>query len=90
MTKATNIGARIKKARIESGVSQIQLAEALHVNQSNVSRIENGTQEPNITQLRILKLILKVDYEYLIDGNRYEKTPEKSENLGDKWKNLRL
>lgn len=90
MLKTNHIGLRIKKARIESGVSQLQLAEALNINQSNVSRMENGTQEPSISQLRILKLILKVDYDYLIDGKRYEKTSEKSENLGDKWKNLKL
>lgn len=74
-----HIGDRIKKARKVANVSQMQIAEALGVNQSNISRIELGTQEPNINQLRIIKLILSVDYDYLIDGKRSELQSEKSE-----------
>lgn len=79
MSKISHIGDRIKKARIKLNISQIQLSEALGINQSNISRIEQGTQEPSISQLRVLKLVLKVDYEYLIDGKTVSKNVSKIE-----------
>ena len=84
MPKTNHIGTRIQKARKEAGVSQIQMAEALGINQSNVSRMERGIQEPNISQLRILKLVLKTDYDYLIEGKSRPKTVRISDEIPEK------
>jgi transcriptional regulator with XRE-family HTH domain len=77
MSKNDNIGKRIKDRRKGLGISQMDMAYALSINQSNVSRIENGTHLPTIDQLRMLKDLLSVDYEYLIEGKQPEKKSEK-------------
>ncbi len=71
------IGERIKKTRKKLGLSQMDMAYALSVNQSNISRIENGTHMPTIDQLIMLKDLLSVDYDYLIGGKQPEKKSEK-------------
>lgn len=78
MKTKTTIGERIKNTRKKLGISQMDMAYALSINQSNVSRIENGTHLPTIDQLRMLKDLLSVDYEYLIEGKQPEKKSEKA------------
>lgn len=94
MSKTTNIGERIKSLRIKLNLSQAQLAELLEVDQSHISHFEVGRYEPNLKQLTKLRYILATDYDYLIEGKRPKSEPEKEhekpENLGEKWKNLKL
>ena len=40
---------RLKQLRIESGITQTQLAEYLEVDQSMVTKLENGTRSLNVT-----------------------------------------
>lgn len=42
------IGENIRKARKESGISQTELAERLHVHQKDVSLWENGKHSPSV------------------------------------------
>lgn len=39
------------KARIEAGMTQKQLSEKTGINQSNLSRIENGSANPSVATL---------------------------------------
>lgn len=39
------------KARIEAGMTQKQLSERTGINQSNLSRIENGSANPSVATL---------------------------------------
>jgi transcriptional regulator with XRE-family HTH domain len=49
-----NIGSRIKKMRIQAGFSQTVIAEYLHVDQSLISKIENGEREASTDILKKL------------------------------------
>ena len=42
-----NLGENIRKAREEAGITQVQLAEKLSVQQMVISRWENGNRTPN-------------------------------------------
>lgn len=42
-------GAILKACRDRAGLSQEELAYQLHINQSDVSKFENGTKEPPIS-----------------------------------------
>lgn len=42
-------GAILKACRTRSGFSQEELADRLYINQSDVSKYENGTKEPTIS-----------------------------------------
>ena len=48
------IAQRIKEARLNSGLSQKDVAEILHISQSSYSRIERATVPPDCVQIRTL------------------------------------
>jgi len=45
-------GAILKACRARARLSQEELAHLLHINQSDVSKYENGTKEPSISILQ--------------------------------------
>ena len=48
------IASRIKEARLNSGLSQKDVADALHISQSSYSRIERAVLPPDCVQVRTL------------------------------------
>lgn len=55
------VAERIKEARTEHlGLTQLELAEALGINQVNVSRWERGIVEPRIRHLREIALMAEL------------------------------
>lgn len=77
MTTNEHIGDRIKVARQKQGLSQTQLAAALNVRERTVDRWETGRNQPEISQLQGLSLVLKVSFTYLlgVDDPNGEPTP---------------
>ena len=54
------IGERIKKLRLEKGISQQELAVKLDYEKSNMSRLESGRINPRITTLYNVASALKI------------------------------
>lgn len=52
-TKAL-IAARIKEARLNSGLRQEEVAKELNISQSSYSRMEKGVLAPDCAQIRVL------------------------------------
>jgi transcriptional regulator with XRE-family HTH domain len=48
------IANRIKDARLNSGLSQEDVAQKLHISQSSYSRMERGILAPDCAQIRVL------------------------------------
>lgn len=48
------IARRIKEARLNSGLSQQDIAKELHISQSSYSRIESAALAPDCVQIRTL------------------------------------
>jgi len=67
-----NLGEKIRNTREDLDLSQTDMAKLIPMNQSNYSKIERGLQEPNISQLRRICQILKLDPRYLLDLNDFE------------------
>ncbi len=61
------IGQKIKELRIENGVSQKQLAEALNVSNKTISHWEANYTEPSLQMLVALKKYFNVSYEELLE-----------------------
>lgn len=59
------LGDRIKAARIERGLSQENLANAVGVRKATISRYENGEREPRIEQIKSIAKVLNVSEGYL-------------------------
>lgn len=60
------IGSRLKRARTERGLSQAELARALGVDQSTISRIETDPDRSTLAQLRAIAHALQVDISDLL------------------------
>lgn len=67
-----SFGTKIRKAREDLGLKQSDVALLIPMNQSNYSKIERDTQQPNLEQLRKICQILKLDCNYLLDVEDYE------------------
>jgi transcriptional regulator with XRE-family HTH domain len=63
----TAVGDRIKRLRVEQGLSQRALSEP-GISFAYVSRIENGTRTPSLTALMKLAKRLNVTALYLLTG----------------------
>ena len=48
------IASRIREARLQSGLKQCDVAEALNISQSTYSRMERGILAPDCAQVRVL------------------------------------
>ena len=66
------LGEKIRNAREDIDLSQLEMAKLIPMNQSNYSKIERNVQEPSIEQLRRICQILKLDPRYLLDLGGFE------------------
>lgn len=58
---------RLYNARVKLGLTQSDVAKLIPMTQSSYSRIENGFQEPNLSQLKRISEVLNVSVDYLLD-----------------------
>lgn len=61
-------GYRIRTARLNAGLKQTELAEAVHTNHVIISRWENGHVLPGAYSIYKLAKALKVSADYLVLG----------------------
>src|SRR5262249_14494733 len=76
------IGQRLKRLRLERGLSQRELA-APGVSYAYISRIEAGTRQPSVKALRRLAAKLEVSAEYLETGSQLAPEQERELLLAD-------
>lgn len=62
-----NFVKKLKKARLESGFRQVDVAKKLKRHQSYLSKIESGEQRVDVTELDKLAKIYKKDINYFIN-----------------------
>lgn len=59
------IASRIKAARLNCGMSQRDVAVALHCNQSTISRLEKAEIQPDFLQIRVMSGLFGVSILWL-------------------------
>ena len=67
------LGERLKKARIKAGYTQKQVTDLIKINQSQLSKIENGQIEPSIETLGTLIDFYEINANWLL-GTGMKKT----------------
>lgn len=72
--KTGAIGERIKKARLEKGYTQLQLAEMIGVAKNTITGYETGTREPDSSRITAIANALNVSGDYII-GTEYDWLP---------------
>jgi transcriptional regulator with XRE-family HTH domain len=60
------VASRLKDARLNSGLSQRDVAKDLHIGQSTYCRIENGETEPSAVQLTTLSSLYGLSVLWLL------------------------
>jgi transcriptional regulator with XRE-family HTH domain len=60
------IGQRMKEARLNCGLSQQDIAQILHCDQTTVSRMERGAISPDCAQIRTLSSVFQLSILYLL------------------------
>src|SRR5258708_8563884 len=83
------IGQRLKRLRLERGLSQRELA-APGVSYAYISRIEAGTRQPSVKALRRLATNLGVTADYLETGSQLAPEEQRELRLADLELALRL
>lgn len=63
------LGSRIKQAREQKGLSQVDLAKALGIGQRGISQLENGNRKLAVSELPIIAEALGVHFLYFIEGS---------------------
>lgn len=84
----TTLGKTLRAARRARRWTQLALAHRLGLSGPGagayVSRIETGTDTPNLTTLQKLSWLLKTTPEKLMEGEKYRH--EKNCHVGNRWK----
>jgi transcriptional regulator with XRE-family HTH domain len=60
------IGRRMKEARLNSGMSQCDIAAILHCDQTTISRMERGIISPDCAEIRLLSSAFQLSILYLL------------------------
>lgn len=71
---------RIALLRRCSGLSQLQLAQQLHISPSTIGMYEQGRRIPDVVTLAQMSRIFNVSLDYLITGSEFVPSSE-NENL---------
>ncbi len=64
------IGGRIKQLRINAGLKQDEVAKAVNMDRSQMSRIEHGAVVPNLKFLKIISVLFNTSIDYIVDGSK--------------------
>src|SRR5690349_15961221 len=88
-TRAEPIGVRLKRLRLERGLSQRELSGP-GVSYAYISRIEAGARTPSVKALRMLARKLGVGVEYLETGHDLRDIDDRELRIADAELELRL
>lgn len=70
------IGKQLKELRLEKGMTQEQLAQALNLSKSAVVQYEHDKREPSFNALIKIEKFFKVSAQYLTGKSQYKKVSE--------------
>ncbi len=65
-TKVSQLGYKLKKARIDMGLSQQEVAAILSIPQSAISFYEQGKHEPSLSLISEMASLYGVNIDYLL------------------------
>lgn len=63
------IGERVKAVRKNKALTQTQLGELTMTSHGYISRVENGYEKPSARWIKLVSLVLSVNFNWLMYGN---------------------
>lgn len=79
-----NFGTRVRQARHKAGLTQAALAEKLNLDETTISRIENGSQATSFATMLNFSEALDVKFDYLICDNIRQLLEKIPPEMGEK------
>jgi transcriptional regulator with XRE-family HTH domain len=76
-----NFGSRLKKYRLDKGLTGNKLAEIIGISQGSLSEIENGKREPSGKVFYGLAKNTDIDIKWLITGENTDEGPKRPESV---------
>lgn len=76
-----NLRTRIINLREEQGINQSELGTRMHLGNSVISKIENGTRKVSAEELKQLSAIFGVSTDYLLGNNQTPKWANKKDTV---------
>lgn len=70
------LGQRIKRLRIDKGMSQVELGELVNVGNSTVSQWESDKRVPDIATVNQLAKVFDVSVDYLLGNGKPRELPQ--------------
>jgi DNA-binding XRE family transcriptional regulator len=67
MSKAKTIGAIFKQARLEKGLTQVEVAKKAGIHWNTVAKIEREEQKPEFATIKSIAKVLGIDISTLPD-----------------------
>ncbi len=62
------IGARLKEARVELGLTQTDIAKTVGINPSAINQIERGSTNPSLSTIESISSAYKINADWLLTG----------------------
>ena len=76
-------GDRLRKMRLERGLTQEQLAQQIGVAKSTLTGYEKGNREPDVFKIKRILEVLDMDSDYLLGISRKnKKSPRHGRTVG--------
>lgn len=81
-------GERLRKARLQNGLTQEQLAQQIGVAKSTLTGYEKGNREPDVFKIKRILEVLGLDSDYLLGVNRKTQEDDASAQTHEKYLQL--
>lgn len=81
---------KVKKARKEAHFTQQDISDFMNVSRSTVANWELGRRKPNFLELKKLATKLRVDVNYILEGDEVEKEHDLITRASDVFSNADL
>ena len=81
-------GERVKKIRLEKGLTQKELAEKCKIDPANLRKYESGRQNPKIETIEKISKVLQVSIQYLLGWSDEKQQEKKIVELDIKTNNM--
>ncbi|MDF2505516.1 helix-turn-helix transcriptional regulator [Clostridium sp.] len=74
-------GQKLKQLRMESNLTQSELAEKLNLSKANISKYESNDIEPNLQTLTAISKLFNISIDYLLKDNFQQESLTLDEEL---------
>ena len=77
---AESFASKLKKARENTGFSQMEVSRETKISQSSLAKYETGKVEPSIEILGILSDFYQVSLDWLVGTSAHKESPKRAES----------